>query len=333
MLSKSKFGAFALVAVLFLLLSVSLAAAQYTTEQTTNVTIGSNGTFTATLPDVGVSYQITGVAGTTGTVTADGYSGNPQPTASVPTGVSLTDFVAVTFNIPSSDFSQAIVTLNYTASEVQNIKSPYAVYKYVSSSNSYVALPSTVDAGAKTITVTLSSISDPVLAVGGAKISSGSGLSTAEWIVIVVSIIVILLVVVFVVGRVRFRRPDIAILDRNEQNADFSAQSLPPQSKVENPPQPQPANLDVENQPPPPVSTSVEDVGPKQLAVGENLISYAELLPEAATQPILAETVSETKTSVPGDVKVELSNVAVEKKPRRARRRKRKKRKSKEQKQ
>jgi len=330
LLSKSKFGAFALVAVLFLLLSVSLAAAQYTTEQTTDVTIGSNGTFTATLPDVGVSYQITGVAGTTGTVTADGYSGNPQPTASVPTGVSLTDFVAVTFNIPSSDFSQAIVTLNYTASEVQNIKSPYAVYKYVSSSNSYVALPSTVDAGAKTITVTLSSISDPVLAVGGAKISSGSGLSTAEWIVIVVSIIVILLVVVFVVGRVRFRRPDIAILDRNDQNADFSAQSLPPQSKVENPPQPQAADVSVEDQSSPLASTGLEDVGSK-MPVGENLISYAELLPEVATQPEPAETVSEAKTSVPGDVKAELSNVTVEKKPRRARRRKRKKRKSKEQ--
>ena len=61
------------------------------------------------------------------------------------------------------------MTISYSSCDVQNLHSPYAVFKYVASSNSYVQLLSTVDTNAKTITVTLNSINDPVLAIGGTK--------------------------------------------------------------------------------------------------------------------------------------------------------------------
>jgi len=200
---KSKPGGLVLVLFLFLLLSVSLVAAQYTTTKTTNFTIGSDRSFSGTQSSVGVSYLIAGAAGANGSVTAELYSGNPYPTASVPSGVSLVGFVEINFDIAASAFTKAAVTLNYTASEVQNIKSPYMVYKYVPSSNSYVALSSAVDANAKTITVTLNSLSDPLLAIGGAKSSSSSGISTAEWTVIVISVLIVLVLAVFVVTRMR----------------------------------------------------------------------------------------------------------------------------------
>ena len=236
--TKPKIFVIALLALIVLSISAAYAAAQYTTQKTTNVTIGSNGTFTATEPDVGVSYQILGVPGSTGTVTAGTYSGNPQATAAVPSGISLTDFIAITFNIPSSDFTEAEVTLNYTASEVQNIQSPYAVYKYISSSNSYVELPSTVDTTAKTITVTLTSITDPVLAIGGATITTSTpkpgspGLSASTWIVIAVSAIIIVVLVVFVVSRMRRQDEGVIV--------------VPPSGDVK--PRPQ-APTNVENKP------------------------------------------------------------------------------------
>lgn len=196
-----KIGVLALITALiisFLLIGV-LVEAQYMTSQTTDVTLGSDGTFTATQPNVGVSYQIAGTAGATGTITADLYNGNPQPTASVPNGVSLAIFIAITFSMNPSDFSQATITVNYDDAQVQNINSPYTIYKYVSSSNSYVALPSTEDANAKTITVTLTSVTDPLLAIGSGAIKSNSGSSTTTWILIVVSIVLVVVATVFVV--------------------------------------------------------------------------------------------------------------------------------------
>ena len=203
--SKLKIGVLGLVTAIiisFLLLGV-LVEAQYTTSQTTDVTLGSDGTFTATQPNVGVSYQIAGTPGATGTVTADRYNGNPQPTATIPDGVSLTNFIAITFNMNPSDFSQATITVNYDDSEVQNINSPYTIYKYITSSNSYVALPSTVDENAKTITITLTSVTDPLLAIGGASTTSHSGSSTTTWILIVVSIVLVVVAIVFVVKILR----------------------------------------------------------------------------------------------------------------------------------
>jgi uncharacterized integral membrane protein len=187
--------------------------AVYTTEQTTAVTISSDGTFNAIVPDLGVSYSILGTPGATGTVTADVYAGNPQPTASVPAGTSLTHFVAITFNMNASDFLQATFSINYTASDVQNIQSTYALYKYMPDTNSYVALNSTVvDTNTKTITVTVNSITDPfVLAIGGTA-SKSAGVSGGLWVVIIVTVIMVVLLAVFIVSRLR-RESSIKVLD------------------------------------------------------------------------------------------------------------------------
>jgi hypothetical protein len=202
MMSKSKLGVIAIVTLLLLSLSVSLVAAQYTTQKTTAVTVSSDGTFTASEPDVGVSYAITGTPGASGTVTADVYSGNPQATASIPNGTSLTKFIVITFDMSAADFSQATINITYTDADVQNIQSPYAVYKYMSNTNSYVALPSTVDTAAKTITVTLTSIDDPLLAIGGATSTSG-GLQAVTWAIVIVAVIAIVLVAVLAFSRLR----------------------------------------------------------------------------------------------------------------------------------
>jgi hypothetical protein len=160
MISKSKLSVIMVVAFLLLSLSISLVGAQYATSQTTDVTIGSNGTFTATASNVGVTYDIQGTPGSTGTVTADVYNGNPQPTASVPSGDSLTHFIAIAFNINASDFTSATINITYTSADVQNLQQPYAVFKYVASTNSYTKFLSVVDTNAKVITITLNSIRD-----------------------------------------------------------------------------------------------------------------------------------------------------------------------------
>jgi hypothetical protein len=209
LLSKSKLGVLAIITLFLLSFSLSFAlvraqSSPYTTEKTTNVTIGSNGTFNATESDVGASYQILGTPGATGTVTASVYNGDPQPTATVPNGTSLTSFIVVTIKMNANDFSSATITLSYTDSMVQNIKQPYKVYKYNADSNSYTALPSTVDTSAKTITVTLSSLSDPLLAIGGAKTAtSGNLLSTGIIVVAIVIVIVLVTVAIFYLMRSR----------------------------------------------------------------------------------------------------------------------------------
>jgi hypothetical protein len=201
-LSKLKLRVIGIVALLLFSLSLSLVAAQYITEKTTAVSIGSGGTFSASESSVGVSYLISGTPGAKGSVTAAVYGGNPQADASVPDGVSLTKFVAISFDMSAADFSQATITLNYADSDVQSIQSPYTVYKYVSSTNSYVELPSTLDAAAKTITVTLISIDDPLLAVGGTA-AAGNGVPVVTWVVVIVSVVVIVFVAVFLFSRMR----------------------------------------------------------------------------------------------------------------------------------
>jgi flagellar basal body-associated protein FliL len=199
-MSKSKLGI--IVLVLLLSLSVSLVAAQYATSKTTDITLGSDGKFNASEQDVGVSYEIQGTPGASGTVNAAVYDGNPQASAGVPSGVSLAHFVVVTFDMNASDFTSAKITISYNDSDVQNLKAPFALYKYVSTSNSYVELPSTVDTAAKTISVTLVSVDDPLFAVGGAAVTSG-GLSLSSWAIVIVVSIAVMLVAVFVVSRLR----------------------------------------------------------------------------------------------------------------------------------
>ncbi|MGA2681815.1 MAG: hypothetical protein ABSF44_08460 [Candidatus Bathyarchaeia archaeon] len=242
MISKSKLSVISVVAFLLLSLSISLVGAQYTTSQTTNVTIDSHGTFTATASNVGVTYDIQGTPGATGTVTADVYNGNPQPTASIPRGDSLTHFIAIAFNMNASDFTKATINITYTSADVQNLQQPYAVFKYVASTNSYTKFLSTVDTNAKVITITLNSINDPVLAIGGTKSVSAGGISGAVWAAIIVVIIAVILIVVFIFSRRRSWAP-IKVVDRNnqfsnsEQNTDLYPNAQPTNINMENKPQ------------------------------------------------------------------------------------------------
>ena len=194
-----------ILTVLLLSLSVSLVAAQYTTQKTTDVTISSDGTFSASDSDVGVSYLILGTSGATGTVTATVYNGNPQPTATVPDGISLAHFVVITFDMNADEFTQATITMSYPDSDVQNIQSPYTIFKYVLSSDSYVELPSSFDSVAKTITITVNSLDDPLFAIGGVATAT-AGIPASTWIILAVSIIAIVLLAGFIVSRQR--RPD-----------------------------------------------------------------------------------------------------------------------------
>jgi hypothetical protein len=201
-MNKSKLGVLTLIFALLLSYSVAVAAAQYTTEKTTDIAISSSGTFVAVEPDVGISYQIQGTPGATGSVTAGIYSSNPQPTATVPDGVSLTHFVVITFDMNSGDFGSATIVISYSDSDVHGISTPYSIYKYNAETDSYTALPSTVDTSAKTITVTVISIADPLFAIGGAATNT-EGFSATSWAILAVAIIVIVILVVFAFTRLR----------------------------------------------------------------------------------------------------------------------------------
>jgi hypothetical protein len=169
----------------------------YPTEETTQVTINSTGLFTGST-NIGVAYEIQGNPGGTGSVTAQIYNGNPQSTASIPEGVLLTRFVVVIFNMYQGDFNQAKIYITYTDEDVANLQAPYSVYKYVTSSNSYVEVPSTVDTTAKLVTVLVTSIDDQLFAIGGAAASSGNGgFSTIALVILAVAIVIIVVLAVF----------------------------------------------------------------------------------------------------------------------------------------
>jgi hypothetical protein len=198
-MNKSKFGVLSIIALFVLSLSVGLVAAQYTTQKTTDLNIASDGTCSVYDADVGIAYLVQGTPGASGSITAAVYNGNPQPSASIPSGVSLNHFVVVTFDMAASDFIQATITLNYVDSDVQNIQEPYAVYKYLPATDSYVALSSTVDTVAKTITITLNSVDDSLFAIGGAVVSDAP-VTLVAWAIVVVSVIVIVLLSVLIVA-------------------------------------------------------------------------------------------------------------------------------------
>ena len=196
-MSKSKFTQIAIITVLFLSLTVSLVEAQYTTSKTTPVTISGDGTFIATEPDIGVSYLIEGTPGATGSVTAAIYSGNPQPNAVIPDGVSLTHFVVVTFDMDLNQFTSASIVISYTDADVANLQAPYAIYKYVPNTDSFVELASNVNTDAKTITITVTSIDDPVFAVGAAAVAGG--FPASSWAILIGLIVAIVVVAVVAV--------------------------------------------------------------------------------------------------------------------------------------
>ena len=204
-MNRSKLSVTLIIALLLFSFSVSLAATQpplYQTK-TVEVTIGSNGLFIANEPDFGVSFTIEGTPGAVGTVVIDLWNGNPQATASVPEGVSLSHFIAIEFNMPADDFTQATVTISYNDNELAGMDEPYSVYKYLTGSDSYVALTTDVDTTAKTLTVTLSSVDDPLLAVGGLTVEAPPDMTTA-WVVAAVAIVIVVVLAVFLV--IRWRR-------------------------------------------------------------------------------------------------------------------------------
>ena len=176
-MNNSKFIAIALLSVLLVSSFGALASAQsgYTNEVTTPVTIGSDGTFSGMRFRCRRGYSIQGVAGSTGSVTAAVYNANPQSSASIPNGVTLTRFVVITFDMNAADFTSATIYITYTDDDVSGIQTPYTIYKYVPSSDSYVELTPTVDTDNKMMTITVTSIDDPLFAIGGASIVGGSG--------------------------------------------------------------------------------------------------------------------------------------------------------------
>ena len=197
-MSRSKLVGIAVITVLLLSLSVSVVAAQYVTEEITPVVISSDGNSVIITDGLGIVYDIQGVGGASGSVTTAHYSGNPQVTADIPSGHTLTHFIVVTFNMNAADFGHAHITIPYTDADVQGIEPPFTIFKYIPDTNSYVELVSTTDTIAKTITVTVNSIADPVFGLAGHAVLSGvGGFSTASLAVFAVSIVVIVVLVVF----------------------------------------------------------------------------------------------------------------------------------------
>ena len=200
-MNKSTIGAFSIVALLILSFTVGMVSAYATS--TTPFTVGSDGTVTATDADSGITYSVEGTAGATGSVTASVQSGNPQATASIPDGISLNKFLVITFDMTASDFIEAQITISYSDSDVANLEQPYAIYKYLPESDSYVQLFTTVDTTAKTMSVTLTSVDDPLLAIGGSATSEDAGIPTVSWIIVTVTVVIVVVLAVFIVIRWR----------------------------------------------------------------------------------------------------------------------------------
>ena len=195
--------------IVLMLLAISfsnvLVAAQYPTQKTTNVTIPASGIFTAAEPELNISYEITGAPGATGTITTATYNGNPNPTATIPNDIALTNFVAVTFNMAQSDFLKAVIVISYTDADLEGITIPYTVYKYIPESDSFIELNSVVDTDAKTISITVNSIEDPLFAIGGTATSPPP--TPLPWLTIVVGIVIALIIVTLAIALLRNRWP------------------------------------------------------------------------------------------------------------------------------
>jgi hypothetical protein len=202
-MKKSVLGLIAILVIL--LISLSVAFAQYATQQTANVIIGSNGIGHVAQSSTagGVSINIAGAPGATGSVSTAVYSANPQTGASLPSGVTLAHFFVVSFNMSARDFQSANITVTYTDSDVVGMNQPYSLYKYDDSTNSYIVLPSTVDTNGKTVTATVTGINDSLLAIGGTSSTStsGSGIPTWTWVVVVGVILVVVVVAVLLLSR------------------------------------------------------------------------------------------------------------------------------------
>jgi hypothetical protein len=169
-------GIVTVLTVVFLSLSPLVVLAQYETQQTAEFTVSSDGTAhvdqSSSAGDI--SIDIAGTLGATGLVTTATYNANPQPGASIPDNVVLTRFIVVTFDMSSSDFINATITISYSDADVGGMSLPYVLYKYNPNTNSFVALESVLDTSAKTITVTLTSTTDPLFAIGSTVASTAT---------------------------------------------------------------------------------------------------------------------------------------------------------------
>ena len=198
--TKKTILAFTLILAAFLISTATVVDAQYQTAVTTTIDIDDSGLCTATEPDLGVTYNIYGTPGATGTVTSSIHTGNPYATAQTPDDVTLTKFITVAFDFPSEDFTQAILTFSFSDENLAGLQEPYAIYKYDEVSDSYIELDSIVDMNAKTITVILNSTTDPTFAIGGQTVTNAANDYTM-WIVIAVAVIIIIIVAVIVVRK------------------------------------------------------------------------------------------------------------------------------------
>jgi hypothetical protein len=206
-MNKIEVKLFAVLSLLLLSLSISSVVAQsrYDGAVTTNVALSSDGTSTI-VDTFGVTYEIQGTPGSTGTVTTEIRTENPQPTSNIPSGISLTHFVIVTFNMNAADFSQAQITIPYTNNDVQGIQTPYSIFKYNPVTDTYTELAAIVDPNAQTFTITVTSVDDPLFAIGGATLVSDGdgGFSPIAWAALAASIVIIVLLAV--VGVWYFRK-------------------------------------------------------------------------------------------------------------------------------
>lgn len=203
-LLRSKLGVISIIALLLFSLSVSVVAAQpdYGPPPTFDVTIGSDGLFVGSDSSVGVMVTIEGTPGAVGTATVAVFSGNPQVTASIPDGVSLSHFIAITFDMNADDFTQATVTISYSDNDLVGMDQPFSVYRYLPSSDSYVALSTVVDSTAQTMTVVLTGVADHILAIGGLTAEPAPD-SITVWVIAAVAVVIIVLLALFLVLRWR----------------------------------------------------------------------------------------------------------------------------------
>jgi hypothetical protein len=187
------------IALLVFSFSVGLVDAQYVTGAKVDVIIPSSGVFSANSATVGVLLELKGVPGATGSVTFTSYPDNPQPTANVPAGIGLARFLVVVFDIDAGDFEEAKLVVSYTDADVQALEEPYTVFKYVAETNEFVEFPAVVNTEAKTVTITLTDVADPLFAIGGASVAGS--ITASLWIAIVAAVIIVVLVVVLVLKR------------------------------------------------------------------------------------------------------------------------------------
>jgi hypothetical protein len=199
-MNSSKLGA--IIFLLVLLFSpFTFVSALYGHEPIINV-LDPNGYFH--FEDFGISVDIRGTPGANCTIFTDTFPGNPQPTAAIPEGISLTSSWIVSIKMKETQFSSASITINYTRWNLQEIQLPYAVYAYVPSNNSFIKIPSTIDAAAKTITF---SQTGSLFAIGGATITEES--STTLCLILVGAIFAVVVAAMLIVKR--FRRVSSAL--------------------------------------------------------------------------------------------------------------------------